>query len=119
MDLINEDLLCLYPPKAYPAVAIGSSNGAAVHLWAALGIPWLPQTLLIPVARSGCSLDEPVEDAQWAQDPARLLLDANPDIQLHHMNDPVQDRLMIQRMTYFRVKRPTWRHLSIIPPKIT
>jgi len=40
-----------YPKRRYPAVAIGSSNGAATHLWAALGIPWLPQTFLVPVAR--------------------------------------------------------------------
>jgi hypothetical protein len=37
----------LYPERTYPAIAIGSSNGALVHLCAALGIPWLPQTVLI------------------------------------------------------------------------
>jgi hypothetical protein len=94
----------LYPRRQYPAVAVGSSNGAATHLWAALGVPWLPQTFLIPVARSGIHPDEPIDDAKWAAEPARILLDANPDIQLHHMNDLNQDRLMIQRMTYFRVK---------------
>src|SRR5712691_7477372 len=57
----------LYPRRQYPAVVVGSSNGAAVHLWAALGIPWLPQTLHVPV----------------------------------------QDRLMVQRMSYFRFKRRT------------
>lgn len=31
-----------YPARKYPAVLIGSSNGALVHLAAALGIPWLP-----------------------------------------------------------------------------
>jgi hypothetical protein len=56
----------MYPRRRYPAVAIGSSNGAAIHVWAALGIPWLPQTFLIPVARSGCHPDEPVDDARWA-----------------------------------------------------
>src|SRR5262249_6427667 len=49
--------------------------------------------------------DEPQADAEWAEKPARALLQKNSDIQLHHMHDPVQDRLMIQRMTYFRVKR--------------
>jgi hypothetical protein len=37
----------LYPERSFPAIAIGSSNGALVHLCAALGIPWLPQTVLI------------------------------------------------------------------------
>lgn len=104
-DEIAEWMTTLYPARKYPAVALGSSNGAAVHLWCALGIPWLPQTFLIPVARSGIPPDEPLADAQWAQEAARGFLKANTDIQLHHMNDPVQDRLMIQRMTYFRVKR--------------
>src|SRR3546814_17180246 len=40
-----------------------------------------------------------------ARGQARLLLDNNPDLQLHHMRDPVQDHLMLRVMTYFRVKR--------------
>jgi hypothetical protein len=104
-DRVAEWMTNLYPRRRYPAIAIGSSNGAAVHLWAAMGIPWLPQTFLIPVARSGVHPDEPADDLQWAREPARLLLEINQDVQLHHMHDPNQDRLMIQRMTYFRVKR--------------
>ena len=50
---VAEWVVSLYPQRKYPAVAVGSSNGALTHLWAALGIPWLPQTFLIPVARSG------------------------------------------------------------------
>jgi hypothetical protein len=94
-----------YPQRPYPAAMIGSSNGAAVHLCAALGIPWLPQTVLIPVRRSGVHPDEPKADLAAAREPARTLLAGNPELQLHHMHDPNQDRLMIQRMTYFRVKR--------------
>jgi hypothetical protein len=94
-----------YPRRRYPAVAIGSSNGAATHLWAAMGIPWLPQTFLIPVARSGVHPDEPEEELEWARRPARTVLDRNPDLQLHHMHDPVQDRLMVRRMSYFRLKK--------------
>src|ERR1700683_4704312 len=40
-----------YPSKAYPAVMLGSSNGALTHLCAAMGIPWLPQTFLLSVKR--------------------------------------------------------------------
>jgi hypothetical protein len=96
-----------YPQQKRQAVAIGSSSGAMVHLCAALQIPWLPQTFLIPVARSGIHPDEPKADLEWGKEPGRTLLDANPELQLHHMNDANQDRLMIQRMTYFRVKRLT------------
>ena len=39
------------PDGRYPAVMIGSSNGALTHLAAACGVPWLPQTVLVPVRR--------------------------------------------------------------------
>jgi hypothetical protein len=94
-----------YPQRQYPAVFVGSSNGALVHLACALGAPFLPQTFLIPVRRSGIDPDDPVADMAWGRGPGRRLLDANPELQLHHMHDANQDRLMIQRMTYFRVKR--------------
>jgi hypothetical protein len=94
-----------YPKRRYPAVAIGSSNGAATHLWAALGIPWLPQTFLVPVARSGVHPDEPKDELRWGLGPARTVLERNPELQLHHMHDPVQDRLMVRRMSYFRFKK--------------
>jgi hypothetical protein len=94
-----------YPRRRYGAALIGSASGAAVHLGAALSAPWLPQTFLIPVRRSGVHPDEPRDGMEWAKEPARRLLAANPELQLHHMHDPSQDRLMIQRMTYFRVKR--------------
>jgi len=93
-----------YPCRRYPAVALGSSNGALVHLWAALGVPCLPQTVLIPVRRDGVPPDEPHRELEWGRGPARWLLDQNPGLQLHQMHDPVQDRLMVQRMSYFRVK---------------
>ncbi len=106
-EQVAEWMVSLYPQPKYPAVAIGSANGAATHLWAAMGIPWLPQTFLVPVARSGVHPDEPEQDLAWGREPARVVLQRNPDVQLHHMHDPVQDRLMIRRMTYFRFKRLT------------
>src|SRR4051794_304246 len=47
-----------YPERAFPAVLLGSSNGALVHLAAACGIPWLPQTMLIPVRRAGADPED-------------------------------------------------------------
>jgi hypothetical protein len=102
---ISQWVTNLYPERSYPAVMIGSSNGAGVHLGAALGIPWLPQTYLISVRRSGIHPDDLAADMEWARKPGRTLLEANPELQLHQLHDPSQDRLMIQRMTYFRTKR--------------
>ncbi len=94
-----------YPRRKYPAVAIGSSSGAMTHLWAALGIPWLPQTFLVVIGRHGVDPDDPRAEMQWGIEPGRAFLEANPDLQLHHMQDPCQDRLMVRHMAYFRPKR--------------
>ncbi|GAA3440509.1 hypothetical protein [Kutzneria kofuensis] len=92
-----------WPPQ-YPGVVIGSSNGAMTHLCAAAGIPWLPQTLLVPVRWSGNDPDRPVLAAEFGAEVADPLLANNPDVALHHMHDGNQDRLMIDLMTYFRLK---------------
>lgn len=104
-DAIAAAMVAQYPERRHRVAMVGSSNGAGVHLAAALDAPWLPQTYFIPVRRSGIHPDEPLEDLEWGREPARRLLDANPDLQLHHMHDPNQDRLMVQQLTYFRVKR--------------
>jgi hypothetical protein len=93
-----------YPRRRYPVVFIGSSNGAMVHLAAALGAPWLPQTLLLAVRTGGLDPDDPAADMRAMTPVARALLENNPSLALHHMHDPVQDRLMVARMAYFRVK---------------
>lgn len=95
----------LYPESRHPCVFIGSSNGALVNLCAALGAPWLPQTFLIPVAQRDVSPDEPRAGLEAAYESANRFVEANPDIQLHQMHDPNQDRLMLNEMTYFRIKR--------------
>ena len=94
-----------YPERPYQAVMIGSSNGALVHLAAALDVPWLPQTFLIPVRRFGGDPDEPKSAMEMGKRYAPAMLEANPELQLHHMHDASQDRLMVSYMDYFRVKR--------------
>jgi hypothetical protein len=91
-------------PPQYPGVVIGSSNGAMTHLCAAAGIPWLPQTMLVPVRWSDNDPDRPAAAADHGAAIADPLLDNNPDVALHHMHDGNQDRLMIDLMTYFRLK---------------
>jgi hypothetical protein len=88
----------------YPAAMVGSSNGAAIHLCAALGIPWLPQTVLIAVRRD-IGADELKADAEWGRARAQGVVRRNPSLHVHQMHDPLQDRLMVRCMGYFRVKR--------------
>jgi hypothetical protein len=94
-----------YPARRHPAVFVGSSNGALVHLAAAIGAPWLPQTVLVPVRHRA---EDPADASEALDFGARVagpLLRRNPDVTLHHMHDPNQDALMVRHMAYFRVKR--------------
>jgi hypothetical protein len=95
------------PARPYPAVLIGSSNGALTHLAAAMQVPWLPGTVLVPVARRG-DPQRPVDALEFGRRTAGPLLERNRDVTLHHMHDQVQDELMVAHMTYFRTK---WQEL--------
>ncbi|GAX37751.1 hypothetical protein [Nodularia sp. NIES-3585] len=81
-EVVSEWMVSEYPQNEYQAVAIGSASGALVHLCAALGMPWLPQTFLIPVLYPELHPDEPKKAMEWGRQKAQLLLDANPDLQL-------------------------------------
>jgi hypothetical protein len=89
-----------YPRRTYPVAIVGSSSGALAHLATALGAPFLPQTFLLPVAQPDVHPDGPRGAMTAGIGPAELLLDANPEVALHHMHDPNQ-----ARMSYFRLKR--------------
>lgn len=67
-DAVAAWLVSLYPLRRYPAVAVGSANGAFIHLCAAMGVPWLPQTVLTVVRRSGvCRAPSCLVSGAWAQ----------------------------------------------------
>ena len=109
-ERVTKQVVAHFPAhRKYSAVAIGSTNGALTHLYAAMGIPWLPQTLLMPVKRPRKAsirhgqVDMTAE-MEWGRTAAQTLLERNPEIELYHMADPNQDQLMIRRMAYFRLK---------------
>jgi hypothetical protein len=95
-----------YGTGPWPAVILGSSNGAMTHLAAAMQVPWLPGTALVPVSRSG-DPHEPDRAMEFGASWAPGFLANNPDVVLHQMHDPAQDELMTARMVYFRVKWAT------------
>jgi hypothetical protein len=103
-DAIAAWMADLYPQRRYPAVMVGSSSGALIHLGAALGVPWLPQTFLTLVRERDVHPDDAVGAMDAGRKSAERFLAANPDVQLHHMHDPSQDRLMLRYITYFRPK---------------
>lgn len=94
-----------YPERQFPAVAIGSSNGTLPHLAAAFDMPWLPQTFLTVMRHLSNHPDRPKDALEHGRRHAPALLKANPDIQLHHLFDPNQDRLMVRYIDHFRMKR--------------
>ncbi len=94
-----------YPRRRYPAVVVGSATGSMAHLATALGIPLLPQTLLLPLRMLRRDVDDPHADIERALAPARAMLDANPELVLHQMMDPNSDRLTMHYFSYFRIKR--------------
>jgi hypothetical protein len=96
-----------YPRRRYPVVFLGASNGAAVHLAAAVGAPWLPQNHLVLVRARGLDPDDPARSLELGRRAARPLLAHAPELALHQVQDPVQDRLMSQEALYFRLKRLT------------
>jgi hypothetical protein len=98
-----------YRGGPYPALFLGSSNGALTHLAAAMGAPWLPGTVLVPVHRVG-DAQRPDLALAFGASVAPPLLRANPGVVLHQMHDAAQDEIMVARMTYFRVK---WTDLPL------
>jgi hypothetical protein len=94
-----------YPQRHHPAVMVGSSSGALTHLCAALGTPWLPQTAFMAASQIDVHPDDARAGLEAGMEPGKRFLANNTDVQLHHMHDPNQDRLMLHYMTYFRIKR--------------
>jgi len=94
----------LFPARNYPAAFIGSSNGALMHVAAAMGVPWLAQTFLSPVRQWLMDPDDPKRGFAAGRAVVDALLEAHPELSIHHMHDPNQDRLMLHMMSYFRLK---------------
>jgi hypothetical protein len=92
-----------YPRRRYPAAFVGSSNGALTHLAAAMQVPWLPVTVLIPV-KNVSDAGRPDLALEFGRRVAPALLERNPGIVMHQMHDNAQDEIMVARMSYFRVK---------------
>jgi hypothetical protein len=110
-----------YPSRPTGIVFVGSSNGAVMHLAAALRAPWLPQTFLVPVRRHAAA-DDARADLHLARPQIKQLLAREPDLMVHQMHDPNQDRAMLTRMGYLRFKLgalpPAYRRFigEVLPP---
>lgn len=104
-ERLASQVLAHYPPRRYAGALVGSTPGSAAHLATALGVPLLPQTVLLPLQHRGLSLDDPQGDVEVARQTVAALLERNPHVVVHQMADPTNDRLTLARFSYLRVKR--------------
>lgn len=104
-DDLDEWVVRHYGPGPFPAVVVGSVSGAAVHLAAALGAPFLPQTTLGAVRHLADDNDDPVAAMRALAPVSSGLAARNPRLAVYHMHDPAQDRTMLRAMAYLRLKR--------------
>jgi hypothetical protein len=74
---------------SFPAVVIGSPHGAAAHLAATLGGPWLPAGFEFAVRWPGGAVADPVEALNHGLAVTRRVLAANPDLAVRQVHDPV------------------------------
>ncbi|UQU61918.1 hypothetical protein COUCH_23055 [Couchioplanes caeruleus] len=78
-----------YPEATYPAVVLGSPHGAAVHLAAALGAPWLPSGFTVTVPWPGGSPGDWEGAMDWGGVVADAIVAANPDVTVRQVHDPL------------------------------
>jgi len=83
-----------YPADEYPAVVMGSPHGAALHLAAALGAPWLPTSFTVTIAWPGGAVDDWEGARRAGATAAEEILARNPGVTVRQVHDPVQRGLL-------------------------
>lgn len=78
-----------YPGRSYPGVVVGSRHGAAVHLAAALGVPWLPAGFDIGVRWPDGSPADAAAAMSHGLAAALPVLDRNDRVLVRQVHDPV------------------------------
>lgn len=77
-----------YPPRDYPGVVLGSPHGAAVHLAAAMKVPWLPAGFDVAVHWPGGAVDSPAGALAFGARVAGAVIRANPGVRVRQVHDP-------------------------------
>jgi hypothetical protein len=89
-DAVAAWIIGQYPAETYPGVVLGSAHGAAVHLAAAAGAPWLPTAFTVTVPWPGGSVGAWDRAAEWGARLVRQVLAANPDVAVRQIHDPLR-----------------------------
>ena len=79
-----------HPAESYPAVVLGATHGAAVHLAAACGAAWLPASFAVTVPWPGGSPGDWPGAKAFGSEVAARILAGNPGVTVRQVHDPVQ-----------------------------
>ncbi|HEX5740007.1 MAG TPA: hypothetical protein VFY17_00455 [Pilimelia sp.] len=88
-DTVAAWLVDQYPDRRYPALVLGSPHGAAAHLAASMGVPWLPVGFELTVRWPDGAVDDPEAAQRFGAAAASALLSANPTLTVRQVHDPV------------------------------
>lgn len=91
--------------RTYPGVVIGSPNGAMAQLCGLTGMPWLPQTVTVPVQWSSSPQPAPDEALRAGARTAEAVLERNPDVGVHQVFGDQVVPSPGQRVSSFRCKQ--------------
>jgi hypothetical protein len=78
-----------YEGRAYPGVVMGSRHGAAIHLAAALGMPWLPSGFEVDVDWRGGNATDATAAMEYGNAAGVSVLSVNHDLSVRQVHDPV------------------------------
>lgn len=105
VDDLDEWVVRQYGRGPFPTVVIGSPSGGVVHLAAALGAPFLPQTTLSTVRDLTSDIDDPAGAMAALAPTVGQVAHHNPGVAVYHMHDPAQHRPILEAVAYLRLKR--------------
>lgn len=88
-EAVAEWMVGQYPKRVFPGAVIGSAHGAAAHLAAVLGVPWLPAAFEIAVDWPGGATDDPPAAAEYGVRQAGRILAADAGVCVRQVHDPV------------------------------
>ncbi len=95
-----------YPYLDHPAVVFGSPHGAAVHLAAALGAPWLPAGFTVAVRWPGGRAGDWAGASRYGSAVVAGLLANHPEVAVRQVHDPIGAGSRVASTVTFEIR---WR----------
>ncbi|MBP9074778.1 MAG: hypothetical protein KBG20_20890, partial [Caldilineaceae bacterium] len=89
--------------RQFETLILGAPSGAAAHLSAVLGVPFLSHTFLASF-RSPGDPDDIFNYQRRGQELATPILDNNPNLHVVNHYDPVHDRFLVGQVNHIRMK---------------